>query len=192
MAHVSFISATKLIQLLSDANIKKNLHVHVLTTNQLALGVDPLRPTSVIDLSKEVLRSLNGNEDTPAPQPITRIVAERKASRKSGKYYLDFMGKIVDCDSLASTLAEGLKALEHHKPGTLNKLSGISPRSKRIVSRNRNDLFPTKKKVDEFTEKLVDGWYFGTNNSNDETKRWLERACEVAGVSWGKDLSVSF
>jgi hypothetical protein len=37
----------------------------------------------------------------------------------------------------------------------------------------------------------MDGWWFGTNNSRDETIAWLKRGCELAGLSWGEDFSVA-
>jgi len=33
-----------------------------------------------------------------------------------------------------------------------------------------------------YSENLIDGWSFGTNNSADETNSWLKRACELCGV----------
>ena len=43
-----------------------------------------------------------------------------------------------------------------------------------------------------FSEKLVDGWWFGINNSAAETLSWLRRGAEIAGLEWGKDVETSF
>ena len=39
---------------------------------------------------------------------------------------------------------------------------------------------------DEFGEQLGNGWWYGTNNSAQETKAWLERACSCAGTLLGR------
>jgi hypothetical protein len=195
MAHVSFISASKLVQLLNTANAKNDMHVRILTNNQLALGIDPINPTSVIDLSKEIVRSLSHVEDVAVSEPIQKSTmheeSSRRASRKSGKYLLEVKGRTFEHWSLSGLLAEGLRAVEQHKRGTLEKLSGIKPRTKRIVSRDRNALFEQRGFAEGHSEKLMDGWFFGTNNSADETKTWLKRASDLAGLQWGKDFSVS-
>jgi len=193
MAQVSYILASKLVELINSANGKKDMHIHVLTTNQLALGKDPLHPTSVIDLSKEVVRSLtNGHAATKLVESKSIPEAStHKAYRASGNYLLEVQGRTIECRSLSGLLAEGLKAVEAHKKGTLDTLSGIQPRTKRIVARHPSSLFKQKDLVDKYSEKLMDGWYFGTNNSAGETKTWLKRGCEIAGLKWGVDFSTS-
>ena len=195
MAHLSFISATKLVELLNATNTNKNMHIRVLTTNQLALGIDPLHPTNVIDLSKEELRSISSGENDisiKAPTvPVAKPTSSHKLSRQSGKYLLDIKGRTMECTSLSILLAEGLKALEAHKPGTLSTLSSIQPRTKRIVARDPGGLFLQKDLAEKYSEKLMDGWWFGTNNSADETKTWLKRACVIAELQWGTDFTTS-
>jgi hypothetical protein len=98
-------------------------------------------------------------------------VSTHRTSRTSGKYLLNFKGRTIECRSLSGLLAESLKAIEAHKKGTLEKLSSIKPRTKRIVSRDRNALFDQR--------------------SAEETKTWLKRASELAGLHWGRDFSIS-
>ncbi len=38
---------------------------------------------------------------------------------------------------------------------------------------------------------LGPGWWFGTNNSADETLTWLRRGADLAGLEWGKDITTS-
>jgi hypothetical protein len=144
------------------------MFVRVLSANKLAIGADPFHPTNVIDLSKELV------------------------SRQSGKYLLDISGRTIECTSLRELLAEGLRALEKYKPGMLEQLSVIKPRTKRIVARDPARLFDQQELVANYAERLgVDGWWYGTNNSADETNAWLRRAAELAGLSWGKDVSTT-
>ncbi|MFT3989471.1 hypothetical protein [Aestuariivirga sp.] len=191
MAHVSFISAKKLIELLVAASSREDMHVKVLTTNQLAIGIDPLHPTSVIDLSKELVVPMKKVvEAVPAPRVVESAPAYRH-SRQTGRYMLEIKGKGTTCTSLKQILAEGLRGLEAHKSGTLEKLSQIKPRSKRIVAHDPRYLFEQSELVEKYSEKLSNGWWFGTNNSADETTTWLKRGCELAGLTWDRDFVVT-
>ena len=88
-------------------------------------------------------------------------------------------------------LAGGLRALQEARPGTLEKLSHIKPRSRRIVARHPKDLFDKDHLAQEYAVKLSDGWYYGTNNSAQETNAWLERASSCAGLKWGAEFKTN-
>jgi hypothetical protein len=189
MAHISFIAAAKLVDLLKTANASGNLHVSVLTANQLALGADPLKPTSVIDFSKEAVRPITSQDAQIEVRAEVR--APPRASRRSGKYLLDIKGNTIECGSLKDLLAEGLRALEKHQRGTLDKLSAIKRRTKRIVAREAQRLFDQPELAEKYAARLTDGWWYGTNNSADETNTWLRRGADLAGLKWGKDFTTS-
>jgi hypothetical protein len=117
-------------------------------------------------------------------------------SRATGKKYsLDIEGHRIDCVSLKDLLARGLTAFEKYKPGTLDRLSRIKLRTKRIVARDRDQLFDQAKlsdkyseRLSEYAEHLSEVWWFGTNNSRAETEAWLKRGCKEAGLQWGKGV----
>jgi hypothetical protein len=190
LAHISFITVAKLIDLLKTADSSGNMNVRVLTANQLALGADPLKPTSIIDFSKEAVRPISSQDIQTEVRAPDRNAAQR-ISRKSGKYLLDIRGNTIECGSLKDLLAEGLRALEKHKRGTLDKLSAIKPRTKRIVAREAQRLFDRRELAEKYAEQLTDGWWYGTNNSADETNVWLRRGADLAGLEWGRDFTTS-
>ena len=195
---LSFIPTAKLAKLLHSANKRGYTYAKVHTDNLLALGADPLSPTHAIDLTSEEIR--------PIPKPSTDIDAsvleaagsislskllnevEKRATRRTGNYWIEFEGRRIPCASLKELLAEGLKRIEELRPGTLDRLSDIKPRSKRIVSRDRERLFAKRELVVHYAAKLTDGWWFGTNNSKEETLTWLRRAADIAGLDWGKTV----
>jgi hypothetical protein len=195
MAHVSYIEAVKLINLLKEAGSGQPMFVRVHSANQLALGSDPLEPSLVIDLSKEVLRPIGNAEISKGTDPIRPKVESpentHKKHRQTGKYLLEIKGKTTECGSLKQLLAEGLKTLEFHRSGTLERLSTIKPRTKRIVAHSPDDLFDDPKLARQYSEKLMPNWWFGTNNSAQETNAWLERACALAGLKWGESFLTS-
>jgi hypothetical protein len=65
MASIAFASVGKLIELLNVATGGEDAYVRVLSANRLALGVDPLHPTHLIDISREVLLACNQVEPNP-------------------------------------------------------------------------------------------------------------------------------
>ena len=154
--------------------------------NGIAIGKDPGAPTHLVDFSSESVRLLDreaGNPSGEIPVPDASTIYRRRAA-----YWFDVNGNRDGAVSLKQLLAESLRAIEAARPGTLEKLSHIKPRTRRIVARDRKDLFDEAHLADEFSEQLMEGWWYGTNNSADGTKAWLQRACTCAGLNWGKDF----
>jgi hypothetical protein len=185
MANV--ISAAKLANLLRSADPRSTMHVQVLG-ERVVLGTNPLQPTHMIDFSNErvvpyAVASRQSDEALRANGA--------KFSRRSGDYWFEIKGKRTECGSLKGLLAEALKGLERVKPGTLDHLSRIRGRSRRIVARDANQLFDKPHLVKEYAEKLSNGWYYGTNNSARETCVWIQRAVECAGLALGSEFLIS-
>src|SRR5262245_49894483 len=189
MATLSFISASKLAELLQTANKGREMYVRVISGNRLALGNDPMKPTISIDLSKETVGAYNESKPKeviePQPQPQPSAI---RTPRRSGDYWSELNGKRLESGSLRELLAQGLRSIEAARPGTLEKLSHIKLRSKRIVDRDKKMLFVSERLSDKYGEELMDGWWYGTNNSAQETNAWLERACGCAGLAWRIDF----
>jgi hypothetical protein len=183
----SFLKSTKLIDLLQHADPKGEMAVLVLADGRLGLGTDPLKPVIAIDLGAEQLAGLSSTLRVE-----TAIIKEnRPVTTSYGQYQFEIRGHVIRANSLKDILRHALLALERITPGTLDKLSMIKPRSKRIVSRDRSKLFDTAKLTGGFSEQLDNEWWFGTNNSAQETKAWLERAARCAELSWGRDCSAT-
>jgi hypothetical protein len=200
MASLSFISASKLVEFLTTLDVKKDMHLRVLSSNRLALGVDPLQPTHVIDLSKERVCPFNAAElakvvdhhaASSAVEAQQTFLNSSKMTRRSGDYWFEIKGHRVECASLKQLLSETLCILEQKWPGTLEKLSQIKARSRRIVAHDPKYLFDREHLTKRYSERLIPGWWFGTNNSAEQTNAWLERACSCAGLKWGDDLKSS-
>lgn len=191
MANLSFLPTAKLADLLTSADPQKKLYVQVLN-NRLVLGADPLQPTDVIDFSNEMIAPyVPFRAESHSAANEQPYVKGAKLARRGGDYWFEIKGKRFEYRSLKELLAEALKALEHSKPGTLDNLTRIRGRSRRIVARDPNQLFDKPHLVKEYSEKLINGWHYGTNNSARETNVWLRRAAECAGLRWGTDFSTS-
>jgi hypothetical protein len=55
MASIAFASVGKLIELLTSVTTGEDAYVRVLSANRLAVGTDPLHPTHILDIPREVL-----------------------------------------------------------------------------------------------------------------------------------------
>jgi hypothetical protein len=111
-----------------------------------------------------------------------------RAARITGSYWVEINGSKTECRSLKELLVASLRLLEQKRPGTLEKLSFLKKRTKRIVSLRRESLFDKKHLSQNYSENLMDGWWVGTNNSSDETQAWIERATECAGLKRGTEV----
>jgi hypothetical protein len=197
MASLTYLQASKLAALLNIADPKKSMYVHILSATRLALGADPLNPSAVIDFSKEAIvpymeAKVAGPQHPAGASPNMRDTISVRATRRSGGYWYELKGKRTDCQSLKELLALALLSIEKAVPGTLNNLTKVKPRSRRIVARDPKDLFDKPHLAKDYAEKLgKDGWYYGTNNSANETGAWLRRACAHAGLKWGEDFKTS-
>jgi hypothetical protein len=174
----AIIQAEKLIGLLKQADSTGKMYVQV-REDHLVLGIDPAKPSSLIDFSKEAIRQF---DVTASERAIRPSGLNERPTRRTGNHWFELNGKRFDCTSLKELLAEVLKTLERLKPGTLEALSKIKGRSRRIVARDQRQLYDKPHLVNEYAENLKNGWYFGTNNSARETNIWIQRAAECAGV----------
>ena len=95
---VSFITVSRLIQLLNTGNVGQQAFVRVLGANRLALGEDPLQPTHLIDLSRETIAPCGPLDGMPAQsngtspgtaQAVTVIAGLPKPARRSGAYWFE-------------------------------------------------------------------------------------------------------
>jgi hypothetical protein len=188
MATVSFISASKLVELVQSANKGGEMYVRVVSGNRLALGNDPMNPTISIDLSKEAVGPYKKDQKAQAAEESQPQGNGVRATRRSGEYWIELHGKRTEFGSLRELLGQGLRSIEAARPGTLEKLSHIKPKSKRIVAHDKKMLFESEHLAKEFGQQLMNGWWYGINNSSQETSIWLERACECAGLKWGKEF----
>jgi len=197
-----YIPTSRLVDLIQLADKQRNMFVTVQTSTRLSLGTDPLHPTKIIDLSTEQIQpysptrndTANGSSTVQSARVRPAQSTPDEFRRSSGKYWFELHGKRVECRSQKEVLIKALRSLENDKPGTLEKLSSIKPRSRHIVARDRQHLFENEKlqsEIEKYSKRLSDGWWVGTNNSWPETNVWLERACDCAGLKWGEDFKTS-
>lgn len=195
MAQVAEIPTKVLIRLLKSVDPNGSGLVQIMDRTRLAVGANGFAGASIIDLATEsvdVPKSMRTSVSQFRSEPEKKSTLQSsRLKAPAGKYLLQSGDKVSEHSSLKQLLAAGLTQLEVSSPGTLQKLSAIKPRSKRIVARNRSDLFESDDLAAQYSERLNAEWWFGTNNSSQETNSWLRRGCELAGLSWGSEFNTS-
>ncbi len=179
------INAKSLVDPLTNLPNYPDLQVWVTGANQLAIGQSPFQPLYIFDLESEKIERLTPTTDDALVGDHVRV------PRRSGSYSFEILGHRTTCRSLKELLAKALIQLEDSRTGTLDKLSREMPRTKRIVALNASDLFPGKPNLSRrYSETLIGGWYYGTNNSAAEVEAWLKRAVLCAGLTWDVDFKL--
>ena len=114
----------------------------------------------------------------PEPPQISRIVG------------FVIRGERVETRSARETLAALIVKFDRGNPAFMERFYvAATTRSRRLVSRNRSDLYD-KPHLVEHAMKLENGWWLGTNLSQNQIRSHIKTACSVAGITFGKELSL--
>ena len=87
---------------------------------------------------------------------------------------IQFISLLADRDS---TFLERFAALPKHG------------RRRRFVARSKEELYPGREDLaQDHSHKLRPGWWIGTNYGVRQMNGIIEKACDVAGLVFGKDV----
>ena len=137
---------------------------------------------------------LSGKSISPLPPKSGRqasTLVQAKASKKSTLVGFSLDKESFNTSSAKETLAEILKKLQDRDPGFMDRLAKETVgRKRRLVARDRNDLYDDPKFVEQSSLDLGNGWWLGHHLSTKDIKKKIEAACEVAGVKFGSQLTL--
>jgi predicted type IV restriction endonuclease len=120
-----------------------------------------------------------------ASAPSTQIASERSVSYK-------IFDQSKHADNAIDALIDILRTLAGKNSSFLEKLAPtVRGRTRNHLAHAREDVYPQKPDLIEYTMQLVPGWWLGTNISNRDKMKIIERACEVEKLTFGKDISIS-
>jgi predicted type IV restriction endonuclease len=116
----------------------------------------------------------------PFPIPISEV----------GVQYT-ILGESKKANNAIGALVDILRTLANRNPHFIERLAQVvGGRTRNHVARSRNDVYPHKPELIGSTMQLVPGWWLGTNIANREKVRIIEKACEVEGLVFGRDISI--
>ena len=116
----------------------------------------------------------------PRPQPIRlRIVG------------FVFRDQREETGSARGALTALLTRLDREDPAFMEQFSVASTtRSRRLIAKNRADLYDKSHLADEHSLQLPNGWWLGTNLSQKQIRSHIKTACSVAGIGFGSELTL--
>ncbi len=125
----------------------------------------------------------------PATVSVRGVEPRERPSRRGGNYKSKLFGKEITSGSLKEVLKAAMLGIESQNPGFLEKLGGHrTVRGRRIVARKPEELYPGKPQlVENCAERLDSKWWFDTNVSFNQTRRYLRAIADIAGI---KELTV--
>jgi hypothetical protein len=168
---------------LSSADLAPGLQVGVVNERLLSIGSPEAPRLYLYDLAQErLIKSASTASVAQSSGNRAFDLPPGKAQRSRSSYTFAHGETEFARASLADLLEAVLLYLEMVRPGTLSKLSQEKTRTRRILSKDRNDLFDKKHLSRKYARAIAGGWWMGTNNSADQTKAWIRRACRIAGV----------
>lgn len=170
------IQTVKLISLLKQVDPRGQMHVRVEGRDRLELGADPFKSSVAIDLTTETVHSLGSVAPTSVAPPMPIV----GAARTTGNYWYELNGNRVGCLSVKGLLLQSLTALHSADPQLMDKLSAVKKRKRRIVARNKYELFDRHVLADKHAVEFAKGWWAGTNNATTEVKSWLAIAASLS------------
>lgn len=124
-------------------------------------------------------------ETTPTPTLSQQPISER------GIGYSVF-GQARSANNAIEALIDILKTLAQRNPQFLEKVAPtVRGRTRNHIAKTRDSVYPRKPELSEYTTELAPGWWLGTNIANRDKMRIISKACEVEGLTLGRDIVIS-
>ncbi len=133
--------------------------------------------TSDKDLGLIELDASKADDLPQNPKPRTR-----------SKYEFELLGEIFLVPTQVGILETVLRELHELDQKFLLRLSQEKGRTRPIIARSPNGLYPGKPGLSHLYQKIANGWFIGTNHAGRDVYRMLKVACNFANLDFGTDL----
>ena len=136
-----------------------------------------------------VVRRVLVGSDAPT---ISNASLSSPLGTSAARYQVRIFGEVVAAERLHDVLATVIESLSRRDAGFLTRLAKEKARTRRIVARSPEDLYPGRPDLAKNARKVADGWWMVTNNSQPNTASAVATACRVAGVDQGVDVAIQY
>ncbi len=196
MAQISYVSAGRLINALREVGPEGEVAVAISGDGVLIAGRDlkclDKRFDFVSEKFKKIALDTLPRSSHSFAMPSTVEPRLQGIGRTSGLYTVEINGSARSYPNLKNLLADTVTILANEVPGFMDRLQSEKARSRRLVSRKREELFDKQHLAKDHSMQLENGWWLNTNNSKDQVKRWLNVIARCANLSWNCDIKISF
>ncbi len=110
-----------------------------------------------------------------------------------GIFKWELLGKHYNDTSLTSAYQAIIAQLDSRQSDFLDCLSAKETRARRLVAKNKTDLYKNSKHLAEnHAVEISKGYWLDTNLSRAQVTSNLQLACVCAKIEFGSDLKVGF
>ncbi len=145
------------------------------------------------DIIAFLLGQLNKPAMITTPTTRPRPVSSEERSMRHGT--LVIKGETLRYVNAKEAMVIILRELARADPSFLQRCSQRSEfngRKRRYIAQSVDDLYPDRPDLRRCNEQLPGGWYVATNLNNQLKKSIIKAASEVAGLTYGSNISVEF
>jgi hypothetical protein len=122
---------------------------------------------------------------------VTRSVESSAPNPDSRPIGFALDGRVHSARNAIDTLKQIFEVLEQRDATFAERFAGLPlhGRSRRYLARDPALLYPGRDDLArEYSTKLPSGWWMSTNHSKQTIAKIIEMACNVVGISFGRDL----
>lgn len=152
-----------------------------------------------LDDCSRFIQTSGGSQPAPSPAIFSdpqktddaepQIAPPLTPPEKRGFWYLD---EFYPANSAKDVIRKILIAFAQNDPEFLERFAARKHgRKRRWIARSKSELYPGRPDLMEYSVKLSQGWWMGTNYSIARIEKMVKLACEVANVEFDKDLVIS-
>lgn len=130
---------------------------------------------------------------TKTPGPAKPTPPKTQSGNRHGNLVLS--GKAFPYANAKEAMVIALRELSHSDPTFLQRCSQhpyCSGRKRRYIAQTPEELYPDRPDLREMHDTLPGGWLVATNLNNQLKKAIIRAATEVAGLTFGSDVSIDF
>lgn len=159
----------------------------------VALRHNPEEPLDAV-VQRELGNVLNARPTRDKPFRPTQPAVPNENGKPRRRYIngrgyaVVLLGQREEAVSARDGMIKALEALQDLDATFLEKLSAEKGRTRRIVARRPEALYPGRPDLAHHSVKICGSWHVGTNYSLRDIRRILRIACNVAGIQYGRDL----
>lgn len=133
------------------------------------------------------------NLPTQNDRPAPIILQEEKKERASGGFSFQLFGIDYNHTSMKSAYKQIAEILSDYNQNFLEDLSREETSARRIVAKNKTDLYKkTPQLAEKFAEKIKGDWWIDINLSSQQVGSRIVTFCKIARIKFGEDLIVDF
>jgi negative regulator of replication initiation len=138
----------------------------------------------------DVLRRALPPTGKPAEAPDAGTPSAKRSTTGTGvPYQID--GELHLASDATEAMINILKDLAQYDDNFFSKLAAkVQGRTRNHIARFRSEVYPDRPDLARYIKEITPGWFIGYNIANREKEKIIRAACEVMGITFGRDLKI--